>query len=157
MCTVWGTGSFYMVLAVLKLTVASELTRLPASVSWVRLATKTSYNYVFVEHPRLPWSFAPSCFLFPETELLCVTALSVVGTSSCRLGWHRAHGDPPASVSQVPGLTACATTARLVSFHHFSVLEAFCPEWPYTLLYMTLMGKHWQNSEECRTDLLLLL
>ena len=35
------------------------------------------------------------------------------GTSSCRPGWPRTHRDPPAFASQVLGLKACATTARL--------------------------------------------
>ena len=51
-------------------------------------------------------------FGFFETGFLCGLG-ACPGTSSCRPGWSQTHKDLPVSASQVLGLKACATTARL--------------------------------------------
>ena len=52
---------------------------------------------------------------FLKIDFLCSFG-ACPGTKSCRPGWAQTHRGPPASTSQVLGLKACTTIARLEVF-----------------------------------------
>jgi hypothetical protein len=106
-----------------------ELRNPPASVSWVLglkecattpghpvfLITLTLAIFLylfFVLFSLFSFLYFLFCFVFFNTEFVCVTALAVLELI-CRASWPWTHRASLASINQVLGLKACVSPARL--------------------------------------------